>query len=357
MNIALLGDVAFFGKFSLQNNPGAFSYFEDIKNFLSQFDYVVANLETPFVNGQNTHGIKSAYIGTVPKNIELLKFIGINVVNLANNHIFDYGIEGLNLTKKILLENNILFFGVEDRSVILKSKDAQVALGGYCCYSTNPMGIGKHEINELNFEEVKQWLIENSKIGYNNIISIHAGQEHVNYPNYDHIEFARSLSKFVPYVFYGHHPHVLQGIEKYGNSLLAYSLGNFCFDDVYTNKSTVPLVKQTDNNRSAIILCLEYKDTKLSGYKCIPIYAGSEKMVIHRQEILDNLEIYSGKLTLAKSEYVNMRNELWNIYLHSRKELRDFQWYYKRFNIKSLFMIISSRRNKRKYRENLKKYL
>ena len=40
-----------------------------------------------------------------------------------------------------------------------------------------------------------------------------------------------------------HHPHVAQGIEMHKSSLIAYSLGNFCFDDVYTSVSKAPLVK------------------------------------------------------------------------------------------------------------------
>jgi poly-gamma-glutamate synthesis protein (capsule biosynthesis protein) len=86
---------------------------------------------------------------------------------------------------------------------------------------------------------------------------------------------ARKLSNVAPFVLYGHHPHVLQGVEEAKDSLFAYSLGNFCFDDVYTNKSSEPLVKMTNNNKESAILSLEYKDSKLIRHEMIPIFDGA----------------------------------------------------------------------------------
>lgn len=357
MRIALVGDTAFFGKFSADNNPDIYSYFEEVKDLLKQFDLVVANLETPFINGQKTFGNKSAYLGSSIRNIELLKYIGINIVNLANNHIFDYGKGGFGLTKRILDENRIAYFGVEGKNVKIELNGNRIAFSGYCCYSTNPVGIGKDGINELNYSEVKKSLINCHKEGYNNILSIHTGQEHINYPNYDHINFARGLTEFAPYVYYGHHPHVLQGVEEFNDSLIAYSLGNFCFDDVYTVKSKEPLIKQGDNNKSSVILSLEYNNNKLVSHSYIPIFQAKERLRIDKVEILNDLMKYSEMLNLEKSKYIIMRNAMFNNYIQSRKQLRNFQWYWKRLNIKSILMILSSRRNRRKYQENLKRYL
>lgn len=357
MKIALLGDTALFGKYSLDRNENIFRYFEDVRKLLSDYDYVVANLETPFIYKQRPIGYKSAYIGSIIRNIEILEFLGINLVNLANNHIFDYGIDAYKMTKQILSDHKIRYFGVEGKEVKITANINRIVFYGYCCYSTNPVGIGESGIDGLNFEKVKNRLIEMHQEGWNSIISIHAGQEHINYPNYDHVLFARLLSKFAPYVYYGHHPHVLQGAEECDGSLLAYSLGNFCFDDVYTNKSKNPLIIQNFNNKCSVIISLEYEDNRLAEYKFIPLFAGKQQMEVNRSEIIDNLKLYTERLSMQKDAYNRMRNDLWDAYLDSRRKQRNYEWYLKRLNINSLIMILKARINKRKYNENLKKYL
>ena len=357
MKIALLGDTAFFGKNSLTKNINIFDYFIDIKKLLSQYDYVIANLETPFSDGNNPYGYKSAHIYSELENVVLLNYLGISIVNLANNHLYDYGNKSYKLTKQVLKDNNIQFFGIEENQIFIEMESNKLAFSGYCCYSTNPLGLGSGKINELDFSAVEETLIKNSVNDYNNILSIHAGTEHINFPSYDHIKFARKLSKIAPYVYYGHHPHVLQGIEKINNSLIAYSLGNFCFDDVYTKKSNKPLVKQSDNNKSSIILELEYENNKLINHKCIPIYAGDIKMELGSQDITSKLEEYSSRLHLNEQEYNNMRNKLLVSLVNQRIAKRDFKWYLKRLNLRSFFVAKDLFSNKKKYNKNLKRYL
>lgn len=356
MKIALLGDTALFGKNSIDNIK-VFDYFKEIREKLKEYDFVIANLETPFNLNSKPNGYKSAYISSDPKNVELLKYLGVSIVNLANNHMFDFGINAYNLTKKVLKDNNIDFFGVEGKNAFVEKEGNKISFNGFCCYSTNPLGLGKYGINELNYKDVETILKENNQLGYNTILSFHAGQEHINYPNHDHIKFARQLTRIAPYVYYGHHPHVLQGIEYYNESLLAYSLGNFCFDDVYTNKSDKPLVKQTDNNKSSIILELEYQNNKLINNKPIPFYAGIENIKIGNEKVLDNLNSYSLKLNMNKTDYVMMRNELLASFVQTRNAKRDLKWYLRRLNLRTFFVVKDLFKNQQKYNSNLKQYL
>lgn len=360
MKIALLGDIAFFGKFSLQNNQDLFNYFKDVAEELKKYDLVIGNLETPFVNSYKPFGYKSAYIKSEPINVELLKYLNISVVNLSNNHVFDFGSNGFQLTKKILNDNGIKFFGIEDKQLVIESGENKIALNGYCCYSTNPLGINNKNnagINELNFLKVENTLKENHNQGLYNILSVHCGQEHVNYPNYDHIELARKLADVTPYIFYGHHPHVIQGIEKIKDSLIAYSLGNFCFDDVYTKKSAEPLIKQTENNKKSFILEVIIEHNKLADFNVIPIYLAADKMQIRSNEIIENLNLYSEKLNDDKDAYITFREQLVNNYITSRKSSRNLNWYLKRLNHKYAILMLTSRENKKKYFNSVKKYL
>jgi poly-gamma-glutamate synthesis protein (capsule biosynthesis protein) len=343
MKIALLGDIALYGKFCISSQTYLSrikEYFADAALLLQSYNYVVGNLETPFINGQKQYHAKSVHIGSETDNIEILKYLNINFVNLANNHIFDFGQDSFHLTKSILKNNRIEYFGVEDKSMFIEHDDNKICFSGYCCYSTNPLRLGKNGVNPLHYKTVTNILNKNKQCGYNTILSIHAGEEHINYPNCDHISFARKLSEITPYIYYGHHPHVLQGIEKYNNSLLAYSLGNFCFDDVYKKKGdNNPIVKQTDSNKSSVIVELEYQNNSLEAYKLIPIYAGDKRMIIGKEYIINRITEYSKALELDNDEYNRVRQNKLVVISQDKKKKRDIKYYVSRLKIKTFFII------------------
>jgi len=360
MKIALLGDIAFFGKFDITANKSLKTYFSKVADYLRGFDYVIGNLETPLLAEGRPCGYKSAYIKAHPDNVELLSFLNVKIINLANNHMFDYGLAGYDSTLRLLQKNNIRYFGVEDKVEFLEDSNNRIALHGHCCYSTNPVGIykGKGEgINKLNVREVTRNLKHFHDEGFYSIISFHLGQEHVNYPNYDHVIMARQLAQICPYVFYGHHPHVLQGIEKVNDALIAYSLGNFCFDDVYTPKSREPLVKQSDNNKSSFILSLEFENNHLIAYEPIGIFVGEKELILHYQKSIKNIAEYSNALSLAAATYIARRNDLLNKYLGSRKQMRNLEWYAKRLNLSSALMLLVAYKSKKLYTDHVLQYL
>ncbi|EKD94366.1 MAG: hypothetical protein ACD_26C00093G0001, partial [uncultured bacterium] len=286
----------------------------------------------------------------------------VNIVNLSNNHIFDYGLAGYENTKKILKENKIDYFGIENNQIKMVKDNVKIALAGYCCYSTNALGYynlkTKIGINILNAFDVEKTLIKNQEEGYLSIVSIHAGQEHINYPNYDHLEMARSFASKVNYVYYGHHPHVMQGVEKANDSLIAYSLGNFCFDDVYTKKSKEPLIKQSEENRKSFILSLQIDENKVTSYDLIPIYASKNKMIVGvNEKNIEEINQYSKWLSEDKEKYIERRAELLKNYINNRKLQRDFNWYIKRFNFDSFRIIFRAKYNQNKYKHCIKDYI
>lgn len=363
MKIALLGDIAFFGKYSLKNNGKAvFDYFENVAQVLRGFDLVVGNLETPFFDGNAPFGYKSAHIKAAADNVGLLKFLNITAVNLANNHIFDHGVQGYRSTREVLYRNGIEYFGTENKQLRIVRKGDKIALTGFCCYSTNACGYYDPQkgygINVMDGNDVESTLKRNQEEGFFNISSFHWGEEHVHYPNYDHVLFARKLASHVPFVLYGHHPHVLQGVEAWEGSLLAYSIGNFCFDDVYTEKSKAPLVKQRDVNKRSVILALNIEKNTLSNYEMIPLIAENEKLQVGQdQSVIEDMKTYSLMLNYEESKYREFRDKLWTIYLNSRKKQRDLKWYIKRLNFRSLGLLLTAKRNKQLYKQHILNYI
>lgn len=354
MKIAFLGDIAFFGKHKYSNTYIQ-NYLEPLKLALKGYDYVVGNLETPVRTNQVPYGSKSAHICCEPEDLNLLKYLGIDAVGLANNHIYDFGQSSLDQTIKVLTDLNIKWFGCHNKFLDLQKKNISLRFGAYCCYSTNPYGLenGVNELSSVNCIDFFNGCKESNKYP---ILLGHFGEEHVNIPNTDHIRFFRKLADKYNYTLIGHHPHVCQGIETLGNSLLAYSLGNVLFDDVYTSKSDKPLIKQSKNNKSSMILEIEFDSDGVVNFDIRPVYFG-EKIKFSCPSLDKKLHNYSKVLDLSLQDLAEKRKKKLNHYISNRKQKRDFNWYLKRLNYNSLVLIFNAHKNKNKYKKKILKFI
>ena len=190
-----------------------------------------------------------------------------------------------------------------------------------------------------------------------NIVSIHSGFEHINLPDLDDIKMARRFAEICPYVYYGHHPHVVQGVELVQGSLIAYSLGNFCFDDVYTTKSREPLIKQSENNRRGLILEIEVRAKELVKHRLTPTILATEELRFDSAGGRERIEAYSRALREPVDSYRVRRKKLVSDYIASRKDLRNIEWYLKRINFASVRMLLCSNLNRYRYRRNVSDFL
>ncbi|MCC2524560.1 CapA family protein [Vibrio coralliilyticus] len=363
MKIALLGDIGQFGDFTLKNTAELRESLTDIAKLLSSCDVVVGNLETPFSQNSRPYGSKSAYISSDPENVNILKYLNVTHVNLANNHIFDYGMESYCLTKSLLEDAGIEYFGIEGLQCYIERSDAKVALSGFCSYNTNPMKMNFFNdvgVNALDVDSVFNIFRGNNDKGFLNIVSFHSGIEHVNYPSYSDVIFARKLSEIAPYVYYGHHPHVIQPVERVNSSLINYSLGNFCFSDVYIEGSDKPLIKMSDNNRSGLIIVFDVDDNEIKNVNKIPIYINKGSIEINSDcalSILNNCQKVFNENILNPKKYKLMRSKLIASYLSDRKQLRNLTWFVKRLKIRYVILLLNSKINHYLYKKHFIKKL
>ena len=356
MRVALLGDIALFGCCS---RPG---YFNTIGDYLSSFDYVVGNLETPFSLKRKTFGAKSAYIYASPESSSILKQLNLSAVNLANNHMFDYGEEGYELTKKILAESGIEWFGTEGKELKVELDNNRIAFAGFCCYTTNPIlcvKYGDYGVNAYNINKAREILQGFLLEGYLPIFSVHAGIEHVNYPSLEHILAARSLSTVGEFIYYGHHPHVIQGVEVFNGSLISHSLGNFCFDNIYTKASgNKPLIELSDNNRTGMILELTIESNAIVNWEERVIHIGEDSISLLKDSGL--LSDYNVELQTCGNhmeQYNIMRNKIITEREDGRQAMRNLSWYVKRLKPRYLNMLLNSRRNRLLFDSNVRALL
>ena len=362
MKVALLGDMAFFGAYGITTNKNLLERLSDISLYLKQFDCVVGNLETPFSRKKKNYGAKSAYICADVECIEILKHLHLSAVCLANNHMFDFGTEGYECTLETLRVANIDCCCTEGKEYVYVNGKNKIAFTGFCCYTSNPLQMASHYgsygVNVYNLQTVSDLIKSKDEAGFLNIVSVHAGIEHVNYPDIEHIKAARQLAQIAPYVYYGHHPHVIQGVETYDGSVIAHSLGNFCFDDVYTSASEKPLVELTENNRTGLILELEIEDNRVIGYNETTIYIGNDgeiQLLENPQGLIEyNLAIQKA---LIDSDYEKKRSSIIMERLDDRKKNRNIMWYFKRLKPRYIQILLNARRNAQLYAQNVRNYI
>lgn len=193
-------------------------------------------------------------------------------VNLANNHIADYGDVAFTKTIDFLANNNIAYFGAGNEEnnfnnpAIVNFGKNRIALFGYSCPTTNAV-FGKKVLNGsalLDYKKVLQDIEKcRTKVDYV-VISLHWGDEDVRYPKPQDVQKARIFIDAGADLIIGHHAHVIQSFEKYRNKNIFYGLGHFLFPymdrpSAYDGKKfqKVHSPKEKSANREGLVVDLD----------------------------------------------------------------------------------------------------
>lgn len=234
-----VGDVGFGSRLRQGAMPGTGADpFSAAAALLSGADILFGNLETPLVaDGLDPERpeIPKGFAGA-PEHARRLSEHGFTIVSLANNHVMDYGAQGLRQTLAALEREGIRPVGagmsLEDarRPVILQVRGRRVAFLAYAAEGRHSAAPGRPGAAPLREEMVREDLAGAREASDAVVISLHFGLIYSDYPRPEDQRMARGLCAEGATLLLGHHPHVLQGIEKAGGSLVAYSLGEFLFD-------------------------------------------------------------------------------------------------------------------------------
>lgn len=206
---------------------------DDVRDALTAPDVLIANLEAPITDEFYTDSFPAEpprYLRCPPETVELLQHAGVDVVNLANNHMLDHGPEVVEETKVALRTAGIEFIGdpLNDEEPLTLEKDTPVHCVGYdLCGNESTDEVG-------DVYQMAERLGEKSGIS---CLSIHWGRgyEHTLTPSPRQIEIGRTLVEKGIDVVLGHHSHTFQPVEMYEDGVICYSLGNFIFDMWMTN--------------------------------------------------------------------------------------------------------------------------
>ena len=222
---------------------GANYPFDSTKAILTAADMAIGNLEAPFA----TKGVKfekKFNFKVQPKYATGLVDAGFDVLNLANNHTMDYGVEALVSTLNTLDSLKLPYSGAGMnkehalKPAILEHNGIKVAFIG--CSLTFPVEFWATDNSPGTYSPQETELVNMIKhceeVADYTVVSFHWGGEGRITPKPYQKEFARLSVDAGADLIIGHHPHVLQGVELYRNKLIVYSLGNFAFGS-YTRRS------------------------------------------------------------------------------------------------------------------------
>lgn len=205
------------------------SYFlEGVADILAQDDLTVANLETALCHEKEKaekfdYGNNYWFRGE-PEYAGILKAGSIEAVNLANNHVYDYGQEGYAATKKALDEAGVQHFGYSE-ALYADIKGITVGIAGFNQLGEFEQGRNMDALR-LEVEMMTKQLRDESDLV---IVSFHWGREYEYGIDPSQSELAYLAIDSGADLVIGSHPHVLQPLEVYKERYIAYSLGNFCF--------------------------------------------------------------------------------------------------------------------------------
>ncbi|MCF7834740.1 CapA family protein [Candidatus Gracilibacteria bacterium] len=224
------------------------SEFNEIKatfdKIAQKFDFVIFNMEGPigkyYETDQNgnikkirkcSYPYKSISFCSYADILPFMKKLGFNAVNLANNHVMDGGIPGHLETIKQLDKNQIKYFGYiyggnnYQKNYVLtgQKNNIKYARHGYD-YSVY------YFLQDKYCKDLKEY----KKNGYTNLASVHRGAEYNPIHSQTQENIAKYLIKCGADLIVGHHPHVVQDFQVISGVQVIYSLGNFLFDQYFS---------------------------------------------------------------------------------------------------------------------------
>ena len=200
--------------------------FSLVRDVLEADDLTIANLEVVLTTRRTVRQKKDINLIADPDHVGILLESGIDVVNTANNHAWDFKAEGYHEALGYLDEAGIPHFGTlysgtkdgSDICPIVEVKGVKVGFAGF----SYPQEYDKKRIAN----RIKQLREGGAQIV---VLSLHWGTEEQPQPNAGQHSFAKYCIDNGADVVFGHHAHVLQSVQFYKGKPIFYSTGNFTF--------------------------------------------------------------------------------------------------------------------------------
>lgn len=251
--------------------------YEKTADELKSADLTLINLESPLIPNCPVTQEGMVFCGD-QRNIEGLKFAGVDVANLTNNHLGNHGTIGIDETVKILSTAGITSSGLSEPAY-KEANNIKFAFLGYNDLDHSREGFGSEYWNKI-----KNDIQIAKKSADIMVVAFHWGIEYTSQP----IQRQKDLAHFAidsgADLVIGNHPHWIQPVEIYHNKVITYAHGNFIFDQMWSEKTREGVVgRYTFYDKQ--LIDVEFLPIKIENYGQPYFLEGSEK-----KTILDNMK-------------------------------------------------------------------
>jgi len=258
--------------------------FRLVKPIIAGADLNFVNLECPFTKTKPT--VKKTYpMSCKPKRLGYVVRAGFNLFSLANNHTMDAGERGVldtlaNLRRLRRSKKRLWWAGTgADRARAMRGvrfrppgKSFDITLFAVNSSSAKHVGsIYNRSLVKRVARAAKRSVV---------LVSVHKGWEYYHVPQKDAVRKYRKLIDAGATLVIGHHPHVVQGVERYKRGLIFYSLGNFSFGS-YTTSNYARRARMY-----SMIARVTLSKRAIKRAELIPLYVGNKDPWVLRGETI-----------------------------------------------------------------------
>lgn len=269
--------VNFYAKYNEKKDPSYF--FKNVKSIFKKDNLTLVNFEGTLTK-RNTRADKTFAFKGNPSYLKILQKGNVDAVSFANNHCHDYGEGSYNDTIAVFKKNKMPF----------------ASYGKVSVYKTKGKKIGMIAVNGLDGVSSSERFINSGikklkkKKADLIVVSMHAGIEKTSVINDVQKTIAHYAVKKGANLVLGHHPHTLQGIEKYKGAYIVYSLANFCFGGntnpadkdtmIFQQTFTFKNKKLKKTKDIKIIPCKVSSSNSINNYQPTPANGAAKKRII-----------------------------------------------------------------------------
>lgn len=296
---------------------------EKTVSFFQNSDLNIVNLECPIIDAEEEDKIVKTgpHLSTTVKVLNHLKKLNIHAVTLANNHIADYGENGIVNTLEACKEEGIVPVGagrnIEEAAevAVVDVKGKKIALVNFCenewsTATDKTAGANPYDlINNLN--QIREARRKADFV----LVIIHGGHEIYNLPSPRMIKHYRFFAENGADAVINHHPHCISGYEIHGETPVIYSLGNMLFTKKTAHKGW----------NTGLLVSLKLEEGKPAQFELVPTAQTDDFQLTlpegkTKLQILEEAEYYSGiitdkkKLEMHWAEYTHRKKRTLNIF-------------------------------------------
>jgi poly-gamma-glutamate synthesis protein (capsule biosynthesis protein) len=281
----------------------------DIIDIFKNADLSIVNLEVPFTDSIELIDKTGPNIKAPKECVNSLKAADINLVTLANNHIYDFGDKGVADTLEVCKENGIDTVGagmnleLAQKIFYKEIKGLRIAIVNFAENEFNSAEVDHAGSNPMDMiDNVRQ--IRDAKENSDFVmVVVHGGHEYYSYPSPRMQKQYRFYAEEGASIVVGHHTHCVSGYETHYGVPIFYSLGNLFF----------PWEKKPDFWYEGMLLSLDISlSDKNIKFKLVPYFQCKEDK---------SIQVMSG---IEKERFDKRTGELNNVI--SKKELLSKKW-------------------------------